>query len=209
MIAGGAGGVELAGTSPYANGGAAFGNAGGGGGASALLSGGTEIAVGGGGGGRGYGRKIGTEDIFAVTPETNSAGGGNRGAQRIMEYDGNEVARALGGLPGTETGPGAGGTFTSEGSGAEGLPGIGRAGGNGVPNAYGEFAPLGGSGAGGGGYFGGGSGAQVRFNSPDNTERAVLSASGGGGASYISPDVEGGSRAEVDSAPGQVILIFS
>jgi hypothetical protein len=66
-----------------------------------------------------------------------------------------------------------------------------------------------GGGAGGGGYNGGGAGAQIE--TADGVTRTVLSASGGGGASFASQSVIDASFSvrSAEISAGRVVLVFS
>jgi hypothetical protein len=126
---------------------------GGGGGASDIRVGGTSVAnrvvVAGGGGGAGY---------YTSSGSAGGLGGGLSGGMG-SGYFGTNLGYC--GSGGSQTGPGAGGTYCYCPTGS---PGVGAVGGNG--GGYG-------SGAGGGGYFGGGG--------------ASYYAGGGGGSSYTDP----------------------
>ncbi|KAG7080943.1 PA14 domain-containing protein [Colletotrichum scovillei] len=218
-IAGGAGNINIQGTSAYGNGGTAVDGGGGGGGASAILIGGAEVVVAGGGGGGDiylYGYPTdGRPNTVTITSDANRGQGGSPGLQGVGRYtvdEGNtgttgfyNVARGGGG--GTATGAGAGGiaggTTTAQ---ANGNAGSGHNGGAGLSTRNTGSPGSGGSGAGGGGYFGGGSGSVLDWTYGNN--RVTFGGGGGGGSSFVRSGVTVSSRS-VTGGTGSVEIVFT
>lgn len=204
-IAGGSGAIAVGGQSVYGSGGSGSatgaGDGRGGGGASALYVGGSlSVVAGGGGGGTVTGASVNVPLRYGN--QTGDAGTVGRSVSVIgTTYS----SIALGGNPGTASGPGTGGTASGAGTRTNGQPGVGTQGGNGVASG----TSSGSSGGGGGGYFGGGSGASVYYpNGPDGTY--AIGGTGGGGASFIASGISNGAQnVNTVYAPGSVVISYS
>ncbi len=138
-----------------------------GGGGSAILVGSTPMVVaagGGGGGGNGsayFDGGAGGDGANGSGPGPDGSQGGTGQGVPVNWYV------DLGGMPGSESGPGGGG------------------GDDGTTNLF-----SGAGGGGGGGIKGGGGGANWNFTAVNNAEKPVGGGGGGGGDSYADPSVE-------------------
>lgn len=205
LIAGSAGAVgnnvNIAGLGGvgYGNGGngAAYGaGVGGGGAASAILFGGAPLIVAGGGGGDAnslYSPPALNVDDPAGQGHAGLPGGvGGQGIGNHRETgQPSGPSYVTGGGGGTQTGPGAGGTFGGPRSRSflNGNPGVARNGGNGLVSPENTAQ---GSGGGGGGYFGGGGGSTLYWDgvvSGASQGFSILNSQGGGGSSYRAANI--------------------
>lgn len=179
----------------YGNGGTSGGRTvaqSGGGAGSAIVLNGSPLVVAGGSGGHG-GAAVSTGvggPVVYIDAGLNNAGlpGGTAGQGYGQSRQSNTTSGAStvsGGFGGSQTGPGAGGTFGGPRSAfANGNAGSGRNGANGVNNP--QDANYG-SGGGGGGYYGGGSGGVLFWDGLGTTPAkgaVLLNGSSGGGSSY-------------------------
>lgn len=193
FTAGGLGGV---GFGNGGNGAAYGGGVGGGGAGSAILFGGVPLVVAGGSGGAANiswsGAGFGVNDPAGLGHAGLPGGSGGQGAGRHRDTGTpSGPMYVTGGGGGTQTAPGAGGTYGGPRSRAfaNGNPGIVRNGGSGLMSA--ENSGYG-SGGGGGGYFGGGSGATSYWDGLVNGTSSGISlfdGVGGGGSSYRAANV--------------------
>ena len=149
----------------------------------------TMIAAGGGGSGGG--------GTWANYTPTGGPGGCNTGTQGSYDAAWNYGYSpfAQGGMPGTQTGPGAGGNPWA-GVPPGGSPGFGGQGGNG-----GQWNTASGGG-GGGGYFGGGGGGN------DGCCTGANAGGGGGGGSSLWPIATVGCTPDVNDGNGYITIII-
>ncbi|XWW98858.1 hypothetical protein V2A60_006862 [Cordyceps javanica] len=217
-VAGGAGAFGMGGKSQYGSGGSEPGAGGGGGGASALMTGAAPVLVAVAGGGGGFGLssdKAANDGNNAERTEWRDGPGhaGQQGSAKVALASGTPVAAAFGGLPGSASGPGEGGTWGSALapiSAVNGSSGIGTDGGPVLSG--GSMVPVqagsGGGGGGGGGYYGAGSGGRISYKY--GSKVVELAGDGGGGANFIGSTVL---RAAAGISPtqskGSVTVVFS